>query len=269
MKAAVTVLVVLLVSASPSSAQDEEEGNQQQAPPPARIERNAGSDTEQTGLDTEQTGSYTDQPDASGPDPSRPPSLAKKAVSLSLILAGAAAVVVGDPDYTPSQFIPGNYPSRVDIRDYLPHGNYPGHTYRLQRQRGPRYGHRWSCRHPSCPITDEQLYDNYINGYTDGYDDGFFSGRVESHREGWVQGYSRGQAEVIRIMNAEGLVVYDGPFDPASYVGDTFEEKKQWRYTGVALVVAGAVLNLLPERTGRIQGSLLHGGGQISAAFGW
>ena len=253
MKAAVTVLVILLASASPSSGQGE---GDQQTPPTAGINPDAGSDTDQT--------------DASGLDPSPPPSIAKKAVSLSLILVGAAAVVVGDPDYTPSQFIPGNYPNRVDIRGYLPHGNYAGHTYRLQRRRGPRYGHRWSCRHPSCPITDEQLYDNYINGYTDGYDDGHFAGRVEGHREGWTQGYSRGQADVIRIMNADGLVVYDGPFDPTSYVGETFEEKKHWRHTGVALVLAGAVLNLVwPEGTGRVQGSILHGGGQIGAAFGW
>ena len=253
MKAAVTILVVLLASASPSSGQG---GSDQQVPQTAGIDPDAGSDTNQT--------------DASGSDPSPPSSIVKKAVSLSLILVGAAAVVVGDPDYTPSQFIPGNYPNRVDIRGYLPHGNYAGHTYRLQRRRGPRYGHRWSCRHPSCPITDEQLYDNYINGYTDGYDDGHFAGRVEGHREGWTQGYSRGQADVIRIMNADGLVVYDGPFDPTSYVGETFEEKKHWRYTGVALVLAGAVLNLVwPEGTGRIQGSILHGGGQIGAAFGW
>ena len=67
-----------------------------------------------------------------------------------------------------------------------------------------------------------------------------------------TQGYSRGQADVIRIMNAEGLVVYDGPFDPASYVEETFQDKKHWRHTGVALVVAGAVLNLVwPEGSRR------------------
>ena len=172
-KAAVAVLVVLLASASPSSGQ-------QEVPPEARVVPNGGSGTDQP----DPSGS-----DPSGSDPSRPSSVAKKAVSLGLILVGAAAVVVGEPDYTPSQFIPGNYRNRVDIRGYLPHGNYTGHTYRLQRRRGPRYGHRWSCPHPSpsCRVTDEQLYDNYINGYTDGYDDGLFSGRVEGHRDGWTQ----------------------------------------------------------------------------------
>ena len=236
-KAAVAVLFILLVSVSPSSGQLDD-----------------SEESEESLLTV-------------GP---RPSSVAKKVVSLGLILAGAAAVVVGDPDYTPPQFIPGNYPNRVDIRGYLPHGNYTGHTYRLQRRRGPRYGHRWSCRNPSCSITDERLYDNYINGYTDGYDDGHFAGRVEGHRKGWAQGYSRGQADVVRIMNAEGMVIYDGPFDPASYVKETFKDRKQWRHTGVALVVAGAVLNLLwPEGTRRVQGSLLHGGGQIGAALEW
>ncbi len=252
MKAAVAVLVILLVSVSPSSGQPGQPGQPQEPGQPEEPE-----EPEERLVTV-------------GSGPSRPSSVAKKVVSLGLILAGAAAVVVGDPEYTPPQFIPGNYPNRVDIRGYLPHGNYAGHTYRLQRRRGPRYGHRWSCREPSCSITDERLYDNYVNGYTDGYDDGHFAGQVEGHREGWTQGYSRGQADVIRIMNAEGLVVYDGPFDPASYVGETFRDKKQWRHAGVALVVAGAVLNLVwPEGTRRVHGSLLHGGGHIGAVFEW
>lgn len=141
-------------------------------------------------------------------DVSGGPSVAKRVTSIALIAAGIGAVLAGNPEYVPSQFVPGNYPNRVDIRTYLGPGQYPGHSYKLLRRRGAEYGYRWVCEedHHYCG-RNAQLNQNYRDGYTDGTDDGLFRGRVEGHREGWRAGHAAGQAQVIRIIDANGLAV--------------------------------------------------------------
>lgn len=142
------------------------------------------------------------------------PSVAKRATTVALIAAGIGAVLAGNPDYIPSSFAPGNYPNRVNVADYLGPGSYPGHTYEFKARRGARYGYRWVCDAAWCRITDTQLDENYEHGYIDGYDVGHFRGSVAGHKAGWQEGHAAGQNGVIEIINAQGLVVYDGPFIP-------------------------------------------------------
>ena len=199
------------------------------------------------------------------------PSVAKRVTSVALIGAGIAAVLAGNPEYVPSQFIPGNYPNRVDISTYLGPGRYPGHSYELLRRRGAEYGYRWVCQedHHYCG-RNAHLNQNYRDGYTDGYDDGLYRGRVQGHREGWRDGHAAGQAQVIRIIDANGFVVYDGEFDPASYVRETFSDRKGMRYGGVGLIAVGAILNLVwPDGPARLSGGPLRGGGRVGATFGF
>ena len=51
-------------------------------------------------------------------------------------------------------------------------------------------------------------------------------GLVKEHREGWREGHAAGQQDAIKIIDASGLVVYDGEFIPGSYVRETFSDKK-------------------------------------------
>ena len=199
------------------------------------------------------------------------PSVAKRATSIALIGAGIAAVLAGDPEFVPSQFIAGNYPKRVDISAYLGPGHYEGHSYTLLRRRGAEYGSRWVCNYGNgCRVFDFHLGQNYRRGYTDGYDDGLFDGRVQGHREGWRDGHAAGQAQVIRIIDANGFVLYDGAFDPASYVQETFSDRKGIRYGGVGLIAVGAILNLVwPDSPARLSAGALRGGGQVRATFGF
>lgn len=199
------------------------------------------------------------------------PSVAKRATSIALIGAGIAAVLAGNPEYIPSNFAPGNYPNRVNLSDYLGPGVYPGHTYEFKARRGARFGYRWVCRDSDwCRITDTQLDENYEHGYIDGYDVGYFRGSVAGHREGWLSGHADGQNGVIKIINEQGLVVYDGPFIPGSYVQETFSDRKGVRYGGVGLIAVGAVLNLVwPDSPARLSAGPLRGGGQVGATFGF
>jgi hypothetical protein len=199
-------------------------------------------------------------------------SVAKRVTSIALTAAGIGAVLAGNPEYIPSQFVPGNYPNRVDISTYLGPGRYPGHSYRLRHRRGDRYGTGFTCRAGStrCWLTAVELRDQYRWGYTDGYDDGIFAGAVQGHRDGWREGYSAGQTNVIQILDANGFVVYDGEFDPASYVRETFSDRKGMRYGGVGLIAVGAILNFVwPDSPARLSAGPLRGGGQVGATFGF
>ena len=156
---------------------------------------------------------------------------------------------------------------RVDVSTYLGPGQYPGHSYKLLRRRGAEYGFRWVCQQNDhyCG-RNEHLNANYRDGYTDGTDDGLFRGRVQGHREGWREGHAAGQAQVIRIIDANGFVVYDGEFEPASYVRETFSDKKGLRYGGVGLIAVGAILNLVwPDSPARLSAGPLRGGGHVGA----
>ena len=199
------------------------------------------------------------------------PSVAKRATTIALIAAGIGAVLAGNPDYVPSNFAPGNYPNRVNIADYLGPGSYPGHTYEFKARRGARFGYRWVCRDAAwCRITDTQLDENYEHGYIDGYDVGHFRGSVAGHKAGWQEGHAAGQNGVIEIINAQGLVVYDGPFIPGSYVQETFSDRKGMRYGGVGLIAVGTILNLVwPESPARLSAGPLRGGGHVGATFGF
>ena len=60
--------------------------------------------------------------------------------------------------------------------------------------------------------------DQYGFGFTGGHDIGRHEGLVAGHAEG----FAAGQPELIRILDAGGLVVYERSFAPASYVRETF-----------------------------------------------
>lgn len=193
----------------------------------------------------------------------------KYATTLALVGAGIGLVLAGSPEYVPSQFAPGNYPNRVDLSMYLGAGNYPGHSYRLQHRRGDDYRKAWSCTGGFAGrcATDNMLEDNYRWGYTDGFDDGAYAGAVVGHERGWLAG----QNAVVRILDANGFVVYDGEFIPASYVKEQFNDRKNMRYGGIGLIAAGTILNLIwpssPART--LYLAPLPSGGKVGASFGF
>ena len=201
------------------------------------------------------------------------PSVAKRATSVALIAAGIGAVLAGNPEYVPSQFAPGNMPNPVDLEDYLGPGSYPGHSYQRIRTRGENYGFlRWFCVTEAdwCRMYNWHNRANYRAGYTDGFDDGRYDGLVEGHETGWNAGYTASQRDTIRILDAEGLVVYDGEWKPASYTQETFSDRKELRYAGVGLIAVGAVLNLVwPDSPARLDVAPLRGGGAVGATFGF
>ena len=136
-----------------------------------------------------------------------------------------------------------------------------GHRYRVTHRRGRNYGGRWNCP-DVCSATDYHLRQNYDFGYTDGFDDGRFAGLVAGHEAGWREGYSRGQRSMIEIVNANGLVVYKGPFRP--FV--PWEERSAaMKYGGAALAVAGAVVALLWRDGPRLSAGPTAGGGARAA----
>ncbi len=194
-------------------------------------------------------------------------SAARIATVIALVGAGVGIALAANPDYAPSNFAPGNTPGRVDLSMYLGSGNYPGHSYRLTHRRGEAYGTRHAGRHSRCGFTDRQLEAQFIAGYKDGYDDGHYEGRVSGHREGWIAG----QASTIKILDANGLVVYDGAFTPSSYVKETFSDKKGMRYGGIALTAAGALVGLLwpdsPARNLRVDAIPAGGNPGVNASY--
>ena len=190
--------------------------------------------------------------------------VAKVITTVGLIGAGIGVAVLAKPDYVPSQFVPGNYPNRVDISRYLGAGSYPGHSYRIARQPGPRY----VCRGSRCSGTARQWQEQYEAGVLDGA----YVGLVVGHEEGWTEGHTAGQRSVIRIMNANGFVVYDGDFTPASYVQERFSDKAAMRIGGVGLAAAGALVALFwPDSPAARNLDLvpMPGGGRVGASFGF
>lgn len=111
------------------------------------------------------------------------------------------------------------------------------------------------------------LKDNYRDGYTDGVDDGVFGGLVVGHEQGWRDG----QNAVIQIMDANGFVLFDGDFTPASYVKETFRDKAALRIGGVGLAAAGALVALFwPDSPARnLDLGYMPGGGRVGASFGF
>ena len=183
--------------------------------------------------------------------------------TLALIGAGVGVAALAKPDYVPSHFIPGNTPSRVDIRRYLGSGNYPGHSYERARSPGPRY----VCRGARCIGTATQWREQYESGVLDGA----FAGLVVGHEQGWNEGHQAGQADLIRIMDANGLTVYEGEFIPASYTKEQFNDKAALRIGGVALAAAGGLAALFwPDSPARsLDLTPLPGGGRVGASFGF
>ena len=196
-------------------------------------------------------------------------SAAKIATTLALVGAGIGMVLAGNPDYVPSQFAPGNTPQRVDLSMYLGEGSYPGHTYEVTYRRGDAFGTGYACPGTAtrCIIDAEQLADQYTFGLTDGYDLGQFNGLVVGHR----QGFAVGQAATIQILDANGFVVHDGAFTPASYVKERFSDRKYVRYSGVGLLAVGALIGLVwPDSPARnLDLKPLRGGGWVGASLGF
>lgn len=193
----------------------------------------------------------------------------RRATTLALVGGGLGLVLAGNPRYVPSRFAPGNTPRRVDLGMYLGAGNYPGHSYELVYRRGNAFGTGYGCpRYAShCSIAAQELVDQYTYGFTDGHDIGRYEGLVAGHE----QGFAAGQGELIRILDANGLVVYQGTFQPASYVRETFGDPKLLRFTGVGLLAAGALLGLFwPQaQTRNLALTPLPGGGRVAASLGF
>ena len=163
----------------------------------------------------------------------------------------------------------GTRRGRVDLSVYLGAGSYPGHSYQLTHRRGDAFGTGYGCPVGAtrCIVEAQELADQYGFGFTDGYDLGQFDGLVAGHRDGFVAG----QAATIRILDANGLVVYDGEFTPASYVREHFSDRKSIRYGGVGLLAAGALIGLFwPDSPARnLDLKPLRGGGWIGASVGF
>ncbi len=193
----------------------------------------------------------------------------RRATTLALVGGGLGLVLAGNPRYVPSRFAPGNTPRRVDLGMYLGAGDYPGHSYELVYRRGNAFGTGYGCpNHAShCSIAAQELVDQYTYGFTDGHDAGRYEGLVSGHE----QGFAAGQTELIRILDANGLVVYQGAFQPASYVRETFGDPKLLRFTGAGLLAAGALLGLFwPQAQARnLTLTPLPGGGRVAASLGF
>ena len=194
-------------------------------------------------------------------------STAKVITTVGLVAAGVGLAAIAKPEYVPSEYVPGNYPNRVDISMYLGAGTYPGHSYRLNRTRGDGYGRLLACTggYQGFCATNEMLRENYDRGYIDGVDDGIFAGLIVGHE----QGYAQGQRSVIEIIDDKGFVVYDGDFLPASYVKEQFSDKAGLRMAGVGLAAAGAIIALAwPDSPARnLELTPMRGGGRVGASF--
>ncbi len=203
-------------------------------------------------------------PDAGGGN--RP--TGRLATGLALVGTGLVMVLAGSPEYVPSRFAPGNMPQRVDLGMYLGAGNYPGHSYRLAPRRGTAFGTGYACppSAPRCVIGASELVEQYEFGFTDGHDAGRHAGLAAGHEDG----FAAGQAAAIRIVDANGFVVYDGAFISASYVEETFSDRKAMRYGGAGLIAAGALLALVwPQSRELLAVTPLRGGGRIAASLGF
>lgn len=191
----------------------------------------------------------------------------KIATTLALVGAGVGLVLASNPQYVPSRFAPGNMPRRVDLSVYLGAGDYPGHSYRLTPRRGTAFGTGYACPASAtrCAIGASELEEQYEFGFTDGHDAGRYEGLVAGHEDGFAAGW----AAAIRIMDAKGVVVFEGVFRPASYVAETFSDRKLMRYGGAGLIAAGALLGLFWPRPGNLTVTPLPGGGQVAASLGF
>lgn len=194
-------------------------------------------------------------------------SVTRVATTLALVGAGIGMALAGNPQYVPSRFVPGNSPRRIDLGVYLGDGSYAGHSYELVYRRRNAFGTGYSCPpyEPRCVIEAQELREQYAFGFTDGHDVGQHEGLVLGHE----QGFEDGQAELIRILDANGFPVYEGEFLPASYVKETFSERKLMRYGGVGLLAAGALIGLLWPESRNLALIPLPGGGQVAASLGF
>ena len=225
----------------------------------------AGQDRDVTASAEQRAAAVEPARDAGGAG--RPAS--KIATTLALVGAGVGMVLAGGPEYVPSRFAPGNTPRRVDLSAYLGPGSYPGHSYRITRRRGDAFGTGYGCPAGAtrCVVDAQELADQYGFGFTDGYDLGRFEGLVAGHREG----FAAGQEATIRILDANGFVVYDGDFTPASYVEERFSDRRSLRYAGVGLLAAGALVSLFwPDSPAQnLALKPLRGGGWVGASVGF
>lgn len=194
-------------------------------------------------------------------------SITKVATTLALVGAGIGMVLAGNPRYVPSRFAPGNSPRRIDLGMYLGAGSYAGHSYELVYRRRNAFGTGFACPpyEPHCVIEAQELRDQYAFGFTDGHDVGRHEGLALGHE----QGFTDGQAALIRILDANGFPVYEGEFLPASYARETFGDRKGMRYGGVGLLAAGALVGLLWPESRNLALIPLPGGGQVAASLGF
>ena len=224
----------------------------------------AGQDPDVTASAGQRPAAVEPAPDAGGGGPA-----AKRVTTLALLGAGIGMVLAGDPEYVPSRFAPGNTPRRVDLSMYLGEGTYSGHRYQLTYRRGSAFGTGYACPAGAgrCDVGAQELADQYVFGFTDGYDRGRFDGLVTGH----LQGFADGQAATIQIIDANGFLMYEGVFKPASYVEERFSDRRSLRYGGVGLLAAGALISLFwPESPARnLDLRPLAGGGRIGASFGF
>lgn len=190
------------------------------------------------------------------PDGGRSP--ARIGAVLGLAVAGTILTLI-DPKQ-PVQ------PGTVNLSNYLGPGDYAGHSYQVSHRRGSNYGRgKWYC--PQwCLVTNSHLVRNYNDGYVDGYDDGWLSGALTGHHAGWHSGFDSGQRATIEIVDANGFVVYNGPFR-------AFKERTPaTKYGGAAMLMGAAVLALVwPDRPAVENLSLtpVAGGWRAAKTIGW
>ncbi len=189
------------------------------------------------------------------------------ATTLALVGGGLGLVLAGNPEFVPSRFAPGNMPRRVDLGMYLGDGSYDGHRYQVVHRRGTAFGTGYGCPTSAhrCVVEARQLVEQYGFGFTDGHDVGRYEGLVAGHE----QGFRDGQTALIRIMDADGLVVYEGEFTAASYVQETFRDRRLMRYGGAGLIAAGALLSLFWPQSRHVALTPLPGGGRVAASLGF
>ena len=176
------------------------------------------------------------------------PSATRMGIALGLVAAGVAMTLID-----PTQPAQPTQPGTVDLQDYLGPGRY-----RLIHQRGDEYGARWTCNYDRCWTSNEQLQENYKAGYTDGADDGLYYGLV--------QGYADGQQSMIRVIDATGSVVYEGPFKP--FV-PWKKRSPAFKYGGAAMAAAGAVVALLWRDGPQVSAGPTAGGARASVTIGF
>ena len=175
-------------------------------------------------------------PDAGGGNRST----GRMATGLALVGTGLVMVLSGQPRLRLFPVRTGKHaaarrPRHVPGRGQLSRPQLPNSCIDAVPRSAPATGVRTTSRAAASKRS------NWWNQYGFGFADGHDIGRHEGLVAGYAEGFAAGQAELIRILDAGGLVVYEGRFVPTSSVRETFGDRKAMRYGGAGLLAAGAL----------------------------